>query len=205
MTIMTDKKDDGICVRKPIMYIYNMSGEVQNMSIDFKTCKVLDSVPKIRKDNKLIFSLDTENFINNKYGYLYYEFALDQDITRSNSYVFIRNDRNLSSDLNKLANICSLFGEEARDFVTYWDLELKRSDTPYYKCEIYDEDKLSKLFPMDIDPEPNFLIRRYIKFLPVDKLGKSNTEALKAKWKSRMGNIRVIEWGGWIDESKSIK
>jgi hypothetical protein len=192
-------------IRKPVMYLYNMTGLIQSMAVDFKGNKLADSVPEIRKDNKIVFNLSTDGFINDKYDYLYYEFIIDKDIPRATYYAYVRNDSQLMDDLTKLANMSSLFGREASDFAVYWNLELKRNECKFYKVEIYDEDKLNKLFPIEVYPAPDFFIRRYFKFTPIDKPAKTNISLLTDKFKSRSGAIRVVEWGGWIDGSESIK
>jgi hypothetical protein len=202
---MMSNQTTGPLVRKPVMYIYNMSGAVISMTVDFKTNVVVDAVPALRKDNKVMFNLDGDSYINSKYDYLYYEFEITKDIPRATYYAYIRNDFNLLEDLLKLANMSGLFGREASDFATYWNLELKRDACKYYKVEIYDEDKLDKLFPIDVFPQPGFFLRRYFKFTPCDKTSKSNIELLKSKYRSRTGNIRIAEWGGWISEAKTIK
>jgi hypothetical protein len=197
--------NDKICVRKPVMYLYNMTGMVQSMAVDFKSNVVIDSIPTIRKDNKLVFNLDADSYINSKYDYLYYEFEIDKEIPRATYYAYVRNDKNLTEDLVKLANMSSLFGRESSDFANYWGLELKRTESKYFKVEIYDEDKLDKLFPIEIYPEPQYILRRYFKFTPCDKTSKSNIDILKSKYKSRTGEIRVVEWGGWVNEAKTVK
>jgi hypothetical protein len=196
---------DDLIIRKPVMYLYNMSGMVQSMSVDFKNNKVVDSIPTVRQDNKLVFNLDTDSFINAKYDYLYYEFLIDKEIPRATYYAYVRNDKNLIDDLTKLANMSSMFGRESADFSSYWNMELKRSDTKFYKVEIYDEDKLNKLFPIDVFPEPGYFLRRYFKFSECDKPAKSNISLLQDKYRTRTGSIRVVEWGGWIEGNTKIK
>ncbi len=202
--MMMSEIDDKIILRKPVMYLYNMSGMVMSMSVDFKTNVIVDSIPLVRKDNKIVFNLDADSYINSKYDYLYYEFEINKEIPRASYYTYVRNDKNLIDDLIKLANMSSLFGRESTDFANYWGLELKRNDCKYFKVEIYDEDKLNKLFPIEIYPEPEFMLRRYFKFVPCDKTIKSNIDLLKSKYKSRTGNIRVVEWGGFVDQGKKI-
>ena len=194
-----------IAMRKPIMYFYNFTGDTLNCNVDFKSNIVIDSVPEIRKDNKIVFSLDSDSFINDKYGYLYYEFDITGNEPKSSSYTFIRNNKGLDYDLERLANCLGFNQKEATDFIAYWDLELKRLEAPFFKCEIFDETKLEKLFPIEIDPVPNFLARRYVKFVPVDKMGKGNITAEQFKPKARMGALRVFEWGGYIAGGTSMK
>lgn len=187
-----------VLMKKPVMYLYNFTGDTLNCNVDFKTNIIADSVPEIRKDNKLPFALDSDSFINDKYSYLYYEFDITGNEPKSNANTFIRNNKHLDQDLEKLARMVGLVSNEVTDFVTYWSLELKRSDTPFYKCEIFGEDKLEKLFPIDIFPVPDFLVRRYVKFIPVDKMGKGNITVEQFRPKARTGALRVCEWGGFI-------
>lgn len=194
----------GVVVKKPVMYLYNFSGDTLNCNVDFRTNVIVDSVPEIRKDNKIVFALDSDSFINNKYSYLYYEFGLQGNEPKSSSYAFVRNDRNLDTDLERLARMIGLMNNEVTDFVTYWSLELKREETPFWKCEVFDESKLDKLFPLEITPTPNFLVRRYVKFVQADKLGKGNVTPELFRPKARTGALRIMEWGGWISGSKTV-
>lgn len=192
-----------VLFRKPIMYLYNLSGSVMQCTVDFKTTVLVDSVPEVRKDNKIVFNLDSDSYVNSKYRYLYYEIDASEGIPKSSIYTYVRNDKNLYGDLERLAVICGLYGKEAVDFASYWELEVSRYDQPYFKCEILTEAKLDKPFPIEITPQPEYFIRRYIKFMPSEKLGKSQLEGLERR--ARMGGLRVIEWGGVIADEKKIR
>lgn len=192
-------------MKKPIMYLYNFTGDTLNCNVDFKSNIIADSVPEIRKDNKIVFSLDSDSYINEKYAYLYYEFDITGNEPKSSSYTFVKNNKNLDYDLERLANCLGFNPDEAKDFVCYWGLELKRLDTPFFKCEIFDETKLDKLFPIEIDPAPAWIARRYVKFLPVDKIGKGNITAEQFRPRARTGSLRIFEWGGFIAGSGKIK
>ena len=191
-----------LVLRKPIMYFYNMTGLSQQFTVDFKNNKIPDSVPEVRKDNKLVFTVEADSSINGKYNYLYYEFEIDKE-PKSNTYTYVRNNKDLYDNLIRLCQAIGLQGQEQIDFACYWELELKRLDCEYYKCEIFTEDKLDKLFPMEISPTPDYFIRRYVKFVPSDKLGKGNLDSNSLR-KARVGAWRICEWGGLISGQTKI-
>lgn len=191
-----------LLLRKPIMYFYNMTGISKQFTIDFKNNKIPDSVPEVRKDNKLVFTIEADSSINGKYNYLYYEFEIDKE-PKSTMFTYVRNNKDLYDYLLRLCQAIGLQGQEQIDFACYWDLELKRLDCEYFKCEVFTEDKLDKLFPIEVSPSVDYLIRRYIKFVPCDKLGKGNIDSNVLR-KSRSGSFRACEWGGWISGQTKI-
>ena len=119
--------------RKPIMYLYNMTGLLQSVTVDFGEMVLPDSIPEIRDDGKITFNLDPDSFINSKYRYLYYEIEYDKPLPKAAASITIINDKSLTDGLTNLAIMCGLWSNEVTDFVAYWDLELKRSDCKYWK------------------------------------------------------------------------
>jgi len=194
--------------RKPIMYLYNMTGMLQSVTVDFGEMVLPDSVPEIRDDGKITFNLDSDSFINSKYKYLYYEIEYDKPLPKPAATITIVNDKSLTDGLSNLAIMCGLWSNEVTDFVAYWDLELKRSDCKYWKCDILTEKELDPILPINIFPKPDFFIRRYIRFTESDNGQKINTKLskdVKFQTAPRMGAIRVIEWGGMIADSGLIQ
>ena len=70
-------EDVPMTFKKPIMYLYNMTGVTVPVTVDFGSMVLSDAIPEIRDDGKITFTLDSDSFINNKYKYLYYEIEYD--------------------------------------------------------------------------------------------------------------------------------
>ena len=189
-------------MRKPVMYFYNNTGDNLQVAVDFQFEGLHDTIPKVRDDNKIIFTLDNEGFINNKYKYLYYEINFTKELPKAEYVYYLDNNKYLDDQLRKLCMYFKFWNNEIDDFVAYWELELKRIEDKYIRCDIYTEVVLDELFPIDIVPKPGWMIRRYIRFVPVDKKGR---EKIDIPFKQRAHEFKVCEWGGLVSDSKNIK
>ena len=136
--------------KKPIMYLYNMTGVTTQVTVDFGSIVIPDAIPEIRADGKISFKLDADSYIDNKYKYLYYEIEYDKPLPKPVLSIVISNDKFLSEGLANLARLCGLWSDEISDFVTYWDLELKRSDAKFWKCDIFTEKELDPILPISM-------------------------------------------------------
>lgn len=197
-----------VLFKKPIMYLYNMTGTSRQIAVDFGSSKIPDAVPAIRADGKLVFNLDSDGYINNKYKYLYYEIEYDKPLPKGAATIYVSNDKFLSEGLANLARLCGLWSQEITDFVGYWELELKRSDCAFWKCDILTEKELDPIIPITVSPKPEFFIRRYIKFSESDKGQKTSSKVskdIRIQTPFRSGELRVCEWGGVISDAKVIK
>jgi hypothetical protein len=200
-------QNEPVLFKKPIMYLYNMTGTTVPVTVDFGSIVIPDAIPEIREDGKITFNLDSDSYIDNKYKYLYYEIAYDKPLPKAALSIYISNDKFLSEGLANLARLCGLWSDEIADFVTYWDLELKRSDCKYWKCDILTEKELDPILPITVFPRPEFFIRRYIKFSESDKgqkISSKTSKDIRLTTPMRTGKLRVCEWGGMINESGTI-
>lgn len=194
--------------KKPIMYLYNMTGTSKQVAVNFGSAVIPDAVPAIRDDGKLVFNLDSDGYIDNKYRYLFYEIEYDKPLPKGALTIWISNDKFLQEGLANVAKLCGLWSDEIIDFVNYWDLELKRSDCKYWKCEILTEKELDPIIPIEISPKPDWFIRRYVKFSEDDKgqrISSKTGRDVRISTPPRMGELRVCEWGGMIADSGTIQ
>jgi hypothetical protein len=199
--------NEPLLFKKPIMYLYNMTGVTHQVTVDFGSIVLPDAIPAIRSDGKITFNLDSDSYIDNKYKYLYYEIEYDKPLPKAALTVWVSNDKFLSEGLANLARLCGLWSDEVQDFVTYWDLELKRSDCRFWRCDILTEAELDPILPITVFPKPEFFIRRYIKFSESEKgqkISSKTSKDIRLQTPVRTGSLRVCEWGGCINESGTI-
>jgi hypothetical protein len=194
---------DGLLLRQPIMYFYNFTGLNQQLTIDFNNLKIVESYPAVRTDNRVVFTVDQDGFVDSKYDYFYYEIALEKTLTKPEVILYFSNDKNLITSLNNLALVIGLMSDEIKHFVQFANFELKKSDTKFWKIEVFSETKLNAELPITIYPEPDYFIRRYVKFTPSNTGNKTNTKfgITKLPYSARTGKMRIVEWGILINDA----
>ena len=195
---------DDLILREPFMFFDNFTGLNQQVTVDFNDLSVIQSVPTIRPDNKVIFNVDQDGYVDSKYDYFYYEIGLEKTLTKPVSTLYLTNDRNLLSSLENLCLMIGLYSNEYNVFNQFVNFELKKHDTKFWKADIFTEEKLNSEFPISVYPEPDFFIRRYIKFTPSDKNLSKNTKFNKDSFGNahRSGLFRCIEVGFLVDPGK---
>lgn len=174
---------------KHFIFLYNYSGENKNLILDFKE-NVLKSLPQIRKDKKILFSLDSANTVARNGKYLYFELE-DKEITRSNIFSFIRKN-NIREDLQRLCHFIGMQSDEIDDFVRFCEFDLLLNGAEFFKCEIYN--KVDKVHQNILSPIPEFNEQRFLRFSSCEKLGKQNIQNESFRV-NRKGEIRCFEIG----------
>lgn len=172
--------------RKPAIYLYPEEDQNISVNLDVKGW-ITSSHPKY-KGGWDVF-VEKGGLIDNKYDYLAYEASL-WDVELPDKGWVVDYD-NLNTWFGKKLPRLGLNKKEARQFKDYWLEKLPRAD--YYEIKLLSGEFLAKNMVLDIQPEPDTVIRRIFYFTPLKErkvLKEPPAEDIK-----REGFV-VVEWGG---------
>jgi hypothetical protein len=128
--------------------------------------------------------------IDDKYGYLFYEVALNSvlDLPKEGWVVKTEEiDRWFDKTLPKLG----LKGKEIEDFKEYWLKELR--GYPYFKIKVLSQKFLNENLAIQIKPKPDKMIRVILVFEGIKEEERIAEPIIKTP--KRKG-FTVVEWGG---------
>ncbi len=177
---------------EPIIYLYDDSGENYTINLDNKV-EVASSIPEIRSGWNVKGSVSGALLLSGsgkKYEYLFWE-GFAGIIPRLNTgFVIAREDVPGFFD-DKLFQM-GLIDHEIKDFKNAWMIEFK--DAPYYLISFYDRQIIDKIAPLDLDPQPETIIRVLMDYKPLDQPVEITKPDLGEK-QIRKGTT-LVEWGG---------
>src|SRR3989338_10405429 len=184
---------------KPAIYLYPT--KKQNVSVKVNTTGFFTlTIPDYNKLTGWDVVANPDGTIEtagNKYPYLYYESKVpDSKITKpKNGYVVTQNE--LSQLFQTLLPKLGLNNKEMKEFIDYWVKALHAS--PYYFVGVMDEKSIDQIEPLDINPNPNSIIRVRLYFELLDK--PINIDKPVITTPQRNG-FTVVEWGGMVKTDK---
>lgn len=182
---------------EPILYLY--PEYETKVSVKLRSpVKIIDSLPKYHVYNgwdvmakpsgRLINLLD-----NREYPYLFWEgfsyiFPLPEE-------GFVVKREEMADFLPKILLDLGLNDDEKQDFLDAWLHKLKEHH--YYFVGFLDQKLVDELFPLEIYPKPDTLIRVFMDFKPLDSPIKAKEPQLIKNIPKREGFV-VVEWGGIV-------
>ena len=175
---------------KPIIYVYpekDMDVEVTLSNPE----KLTVTYPKY-EDSWKVKALTDGTLIdsnNKKYYALYWEGIEDKDIINKDGFVIKGEDS--ASFLEEKLEILGLNYKERNEFIMYWLPKLEKNKYNYIRFKTREE--IDNNMKLDINPEPDTLIRVMMEYKGLDKKIKVKEEKLT---KVERDGYSVVEWGG---------
>lgn len=112
-------------------------------------------------------------------------------IPPSSATGFVVKSSDVSIFLEDILPKLGLNAKETRDFITAWSPKLNHS--PYYFITFIDRTVIDHLYPLQIDPPPDNLIRVFMDFSPLSQPISVQPPALTPA--SQRRGFTVVEWG----------
>ena len=182
---------------KPIIYLYPTSeakasvrlGKPNDVTVSYPEYNASKGWNVLAQPDGDLVDLDTGR---NLYS-LYYESESSEDVYSMQSDGFIVSREDTVSFLeDKLARL-GLNEHEAEEFIVYWLPKLQQNNYNYIRFATMDE--INNAMPLDINPNPDTVIRVLMTFKGLDKPIEGITEQQLPTTPTRDG-FTVVEWGG---------
>ena len=182
---------------KPIIYLYPTSdtnvtvklGKPNDITVSYPEYNASKGWNVLAQPDSDLVDLDTGR---NLYS-LYYESKSSEDVYSMKSDGFIVSREDTVSFLeDKLARL-GLNEHEAEEFIVYWLPKLQQNNYNYIRFATMDE--INNAMPLDINPNPDTVIRVLMTYKGLDKPIEGITEQQLPKTPTRDG-FTVVEWGG---------
>jgi len=177
---------------EPIIYLYDDSGLEYYINLDEKV-DVVSSIPDIRSGWDVLGSASGALRLSGsgkKYEYLFWE-GFAGIIPRHNSGFVVSREEVPGFFDEKLLTL-GLIEHEIDDFKKAWMMEFQ--DAPYYQISFYDQHLIDKIAPLDLDPQPETIIRVLMDFKPLNEPVVVEEPVLGVT-PVRTGTT-LVEWGG---------
>ena len=182
---------------KPIIYLYPTSdtnvtvklGKPNDITVSYPECNASKGWNVLAQPDGDLVDLDTGR---NLYS-LYYESKSSEDVysMKSDGFIVSREDtvRFLEDKLARLG----LNEHEAEEFIVYWLPKLQQNNYNYIRFATMDE--INNAMPLDINPNPDTVIRVLMTFKGLDEPIEGIAEQQLPTTPTRDG-FTVVEWGG---------
>lgn len=182
--------DDPYISYKPIIYIYPKKDIDVTVTLSNPE-KLTVTYPKY--SNSWVVHATPSGELTDKNGKQYY--ALYWEGETKNTGVkedgFVVEGKDVSAFLEEKLNILGLNYKESNEFIMYWLPKLEKNKYNYIRFKIMDE--INESMELNIEPEPDTLIRVLMEYKPLNK--KINVIEQKLTKVERYG-YTVVEWGG---------
>ena len=178
-------------VAKPIIYIY--PEEDMNVSIKVNhPDKFSVTYPKYNDGWNVLAKSDGTLIDKNgkKYYALYWEGNnYSHEAMKKDGFVIRGEDT--STFLDEKLEILGLNYKEREEFIIYWLPKLEKNKYNYIRFKTMDE--INSIMKVDIDPEPDTLIRVLMEYKPLNRKIAIKEQELERVNRS---GYTVVEWGG---------
>ena len=184
-------------IDKPILYFYpetetNVSvklGNPESLTVSYPEYDSDTGWNVLARPNGDLTDLSTGRSLYS----LYYESKSSEDVYSMQSDGFIVSREDTVSFLeDKLAKL-GLNEHEAEEFIVYWLPKLNQNNYNYIRFATMDE--INQAMPLDINPNPDTVIRVLMTYKGLDKPIEGITEQQLPTTPTRDG-FTVVEWGG---------
>lgn len=165
----------------------NPDGELIDLQPEYTNCSLLKQV---------VGSEYAKSACNkNSYPYIYWAGQ-----THAASYPDIKSgwivgNGEVEQTLRTKLTQIGLSEKEQNDMLEYWLPEMKKSNAPFYRISLLQNNELNKLFPMNVTPKPNSVIRVFLDYLPLSSSNSVSVEPETVEHYDRNG-FTLVEWGG---------
>ena len=187
-------------IAKPIIYIYPQEETEVSVKVgypDSLTC----TYPKYENGWDVIASPDG-NLKDVKTGRnlyaLYWEGLRNKEVKIEDGFVV--KGENVASFLEEKLEILGLDEREAEEFIVYWLPILEKNE--YNFIRFYEKEEIDEMMPLEINPEPETLIRVLMGWKKLDKNIDIKEQKLE---KVQRTGYTVVEWGGTEIKGSVIK
>lgn len=128
------------------------------------------------------------------YPYLFWE-GNSKAIYQMSRYGFVVERDNLENLLNEKLAPLGLNEKEIGDFKEYWLPKMLTENKPYYFVTFVPQRKIDEIAPLEINPQPNTIIRVLMDYKGLDE--KIDAPGYEIKTPERKG-FTAVEWGGML-------
>ena len=192
--------DNLTSMKKPIIYIYPQEETEVSVKVGYPenlTCtypKYEDGWNVIAKPDGTLKDVKTGR---NLYA-LYWEGIRNKEGNIEEGFVV--KGKNVASFLEEKLEVLGLNERESEEFIVYWLPILEKND--YNFIRFYEKEEIDEMMPLEINPEPESLIRVLMGWKKLDK----NIEVKEQKLeKVQRTGYTVVEWGGTEIRDSIIK
>ena len=185
---------------KPIIYIYPQEETEVSVKVgypDSLTC----TYPKYENGWDVIASPDG-NLKDVKTGRNLYALYWEGIRTKEGNIEdgFVVKGENVARFLEEKLEILGLNEREAEEFIVYWLPILEKNE--YNFIRFYEKEEIDEMMPLEINPEPETLIRVLMGWKKLDKNIDIKEQKLE---KVQRTGYTVVEWGGTEIKGSVIK
>jgi len=185
---------------KPIIYIYPQEETEVSVKVgypDSLTC----TYPKYENGWDVIASPDG-NLKDVKTGRNLYALYWEGIRTKEGNIEdgFVVKGENVARFLEEKLEILGLNEREAEEFIVYWLPILEKNE--YNFIRFYEKEEIDEMMPLEINPEPETLIRVLMGWKKLDKNIDIKEQKLE---KVQRTGYTVVEWGGTEIKGSIIK
>lgn len=180
----------GIFCMKPAVYLYPTKPMVVDVKVQpfgFFT----KTVPSYNGGWRV--NATPEGLIDERYDYLFYEFATLDVFGSNRGWVVPKDD--LASWFDRTLPLYGLNGKEAEQMKEYWVSAMDKDG--YYLITPIEGDRLNLLSRLDVKPKPDTVIRVYFNFKHINKPVDVAKPVIRTP--ERKG-FTVVEWGGVLSQ-----
>ena len=185
---------------KPIIYIYPQEETKVSVKVGYPE-NLICTYPKYEDGWDVIASPDgTLKDIKtgrNLYA-LYWEGIRTKEGNIEDGFVV--KGENVASFLEEKLDILGLNDREAEEFIVYWLPILEKNE--YNFIRFYEKEEIDEMMPLEINPEPETLIRVLMGWKKLDKNIEVKEQELE---KVQRTGYTVVEWGGTEIKGSVIK
>ncbi len=190
-TVFVINTDDMDGVAKPIIYFYPEGTTELIVTLDFEG-ELTHTYPKYKNEWKVTAHPDGTLFdeAGQEYYALYWEGDNSEPFTLNEGSIVT--GKETTTFLEESLETLGLNRREANEFIMYW---LPKMEDNAYNLIHFSTDEYEEMAALDIQPQPETLIRVMMVFQPLKSpvsIPKQDIEALR---KERKG-FTVVEWGG---------
>ena len=187
----SNRRDDrDTLIKKPVIYIYPEKEEDVTITLSDPS-KLTVSYPKYNDSWKLHANTDGTLTDKNgkKYYALYWEGKSENTGIKEDGFVVSGNET--AEFLEEKLSTLGLNYKERNEFVMYWLPKLESNSYNYIRFKTKEE--INDYMKLDIEPQPDTLIRVVMEYKPLDK--RINIKEQELTRVERKG-YTVVEWGG---------
>ena len=192
--------DNLTSMKKPIIYIYPQEEKEVSVKVGYPenlTCtypKYEDGWDVIASPDGTLKDIKTGR---NLYA-LYWEGIRNKEVKAEDGFVV--KGENVASFLEEKLDILGLNDREAEEFIVYWLPILEKNE--YNFIRFYEKEEIDEMMPLDINPEPETIIRVLMGWKKLDKDIDIKEQKLE---KVQRTGYTVVEWGGTEIRDSIIK
>jgi hypothetical protein len=180
------------CIGKPVIYLYPEEPSI--VSVKLVTDGVITvSDPHYPPGGWVVYS-EPSGLIDGSYPYLFYEADVVTSFNVDEGWIISRDE--ITSWFDEYLSKFGLNQQEINDFREYWDINLPYAR--YYRINLISEEKLNSMVKLDVEPEPDTVIRVIVLTKPLDTRSELPEPEIHAP--ERKG-FTVVEWGVILDSS----